>query len=71
MRTNGGPCMARNHLQVALPLFEGIRAAAPDRVSTDCPLAGLQIGRGTGQNPVHPVEILREAYGIPDPGEKP
>jgi glycerol-3-phosphate dehydrogenase subunit C len=53
-------------LKVAEPLFEEIRAAAPDRVVTDCPLAGLQIARGTGMRPVHPVEVLRDAYGLQD-----
>jgi Fe-S oxidoreductase len=53
-------------LQVARPLIEGIKNAAPDRVVTDCPLAGLQIARGTGMKPVHPVEVLRDAYGLVD-----
>ena len=58
-------------LNVAKPLLEAVRRASPDRVATDCPLASLQIGRGTGTTPVHPVEILRDAYGLSDPeGER-
>lgn len=51
-------------LRVAEPLFRGVEAARPDRVATDCPLAGLQIAQGTGQSPQHPVEILADAYGL-------
>jgi Fe-S oxidoreductase len=55
-------------LEVARPLFDAIRRAPPpDRVATDCHLAGLQIARGTGMVPAHPVEILRDAYGLEDP----
>jgi glycerol-3-phosphate dehydrogenase subunit C len=53
-------------LQVAKPLFEGVKAAEPDRVVTDCPLAGLQIERGTGHKTSHPAEVLRDAYGLKD-----
>jgi glycerol-3-phosphate dehydrogenase subunit C len=53
-------------LQVAQPLIKGIRDVAPDRVVTDCPLAGLQIARGTGMKTVHPAEVLLDAYGMED-----
>jgi glycerol-3-phosphate dehydrogenase subunit C len=51
-------------LKLADPLFKGIDAARPDRVATDCPLAGLQIDQGTGRRAVHPIRILAEAYGL-------
>jgi Fe-S oxidoreductase len=51
-------------LKVAEPLFQGIRDAGGEGIATDCPLAALQITRGTGKAPRHPVEILAEAYGL-------
>ncbi len=51
-------------LKVAEPLFKGIRAARPDHIATDCPLAALQIAQGAGKAPQHPVQILAEAYGL-------
>jgi Fe-S oxidoreductase len=51
-------------MKVAEPLFRDVRDLRPDRVATDCPLAGLQIAQGTGMTPRHPVEVLAEAYGL-------
>jgi len=51
-------------MKLAEPLFEDIRAARPDRVATDCPLAALQIRQGTGTSARHPIQILAEAYGL-------
>ena len=52
-------------MKVAEPLFREIRELRPDRVATDCPLAGLQIAQGTGEAPRHPIQVLAEAYGLP------
>jgi Fe-S oxidoreductase len=52
-------------MKVAEPLFRDVREARPDRVATDCPLAGLQIAQGTGTEPRHPIQVLAEAYGLP------
>jgi Fe-S oxidoreductase len=52
--------------KLAEPLFQEIRAADPQIVVTDCPLAGLQIAEGTGIQPVHPVVVLYQAYGLPE-----
>jgi Fe-S oxidoreductase len=52
-------------MKVAEPLFREVRESGPDRVATDCPLAGLQIAQGTGLTPRHPIQILAEAYGLP------
>ena len=35
----------------------------PDRLSTDCLIAKLQIEEMTGRSAYHPIEIVREAYG--------
>jgi glycerol-3-phosphate dehydrogenase subunit C len=51
-------------MAIGEPVFQQVREMRPDRVSTDCPLAGLQIRQGTGRTAKHPVEILAEAYGL-------
>ncbi len=54
-------------LEVGKPLFEkfGENTAA----ASDCPLAQLQIEKGSGRKPRHPIQILRDAYGLEkDPG---
>jgi glycerol-3-phosphate dehydrogenase subunit C len=51
-------------LKVANPLLKGIQQLNPDAVVTDCPLAGLQIEYGTGVKPLHPMEVLKKAYGL-------
>ncbi|HTO10135.1 MAG TPA: anaerobic glycerol-3-phosphate dehydrogenase subunit C [Candidatus Binatia bacterium] len=53
-------------LKVAAPLFEAVKSGAPT-VATDCPLAALQIARGTGLQARHPIQILAQAYGLEDP----
>jgi Fe-S oxidoreductase len=51
-------------MKTAGKLFRGIEAAAADQVAGDCPLAGLRIEQGTGRKPRHPLELLRDAYGL-------
>jgi glycerol-3-phosphate dehydrogenase subunit C len=53
-------------MKVGKPVFEVVQKEAPDRVSTDCLLAGIQIRQGTGKTPKHPIQILAEAYGLRD-----
>jgi Fe-S oxidoreductase len=50
-------------MKYAKKLFDGLEQAGADTVSTDCPLAGLQIAQGTGRAPVHPIELVAKAYG--------
>jgi glycerol-3-phosphate dehydrogenase subunit C len=50
--------------KVARKLLDGVRELQPARVATDCPLAALRILEGTGHKAVHPVVLLREAYGL-------
>lgn len=52
-------------LKVADKLFQGVKKAEPDQVVSDCSLAGLQIEYGTEMKPVHPVQVLKAAYGLP------
>jgi Fe-S oxidoreductase len=50
-------------LGVAKKMVERIRAAEPDHVATDCPLAALRIEETLGRKAVHPIVLLRGAYG--------
>jgi Fe-S oxidoreductase len=52
-------------MQVARKMLDRLEAAAPDHLATDCPLAALRIEEGLGRKAVHPVVLLRHAYGIP------
>ena len=52
-------------LKVADKMLRAIRAAEPDHVATDCPLSALRIEEGLGRKAVHPIVLLRHAYGIP------
>ncbi len=49
-------------LEVGKPLFDKfIDGGSP---ASDCPLAQLQIEKGSGAKPRHPIQILRDAYGL-------
>lgn len=54
-------------LKVAAKLLAEVDAAAPDHVATDCPLSALRIEEGTGRKAVHPIVLLRAAYGLGEP----
>jgi len=49
-------------LKVAEAAANRVDSAEPDVVSSDCPLAGLQLEQKTGRSVYHPVRILRAAY---------
>ena len=51
-------------LKVAEKLLAGVESLDPDRVATDCPLAAQRIEQGTGRRAVHPVVLMRDAYGL-------
>ena len=51
-------------MQVARPMLRRIEEADAEHVATDCPLSALRIEEGLGRKPVHPVVLLRHAYGI-------
>jgi Fe-S oxidoreductase len=52
-------------LQVADKMLKSIERAAPEHVATDCPLSALRIEEGLGKKAVHPIVLLRHAYGMP------
>jgi Fe-S oxidoreductase len=51
-------------LQVAAPMLRRIEEAGAEHVATDCPLSALRIEEGSGRKPVHPIVLLRHAYGL-------
>ena len=54
-------------MAVARKMLQRIEAASPEHIATDCPLAALRIEEGLGRKAVHPVVLLRHAYGLGDP----
>jgi Fe-S oxidoreductase len=42
--------------------FEGMKDAAADIWTSDCPLAGLQFEQVCGKKVLHPIEVLDRAY---------
>ena len=54
-------------MKVARKMLDAIEAAEPEHVSTDCPLSALRIEEGTGHKAVHPVVLLRHAFGLGTP----
>jgi glycerol-3-phosphate dehydrogenase subunit C len=54
-------------VRIARPVAQRIEAAQSDHYSSDCPMAGQQIGSvlpGEPREPEHPLRLLRAAYGI-------
>ena len=52
----------RLSLEVGKPLFDKFTDGSA--AASDCPLAQLQIEKGSGKKPRHPIQILRDAYGL-------
>ena len=46
--------------------MRAVRELEPDHVASDCPLAAQRIQQETGRRVVHPVALLRTAYGLPE-----
>jgi Fe-S oxidoreductase len=51
-------------LAVAAPMLRRIEEAGADHVATDCPLSALRIEEASGRKAVHPIVLLRHAYGL-------
>ncbi len=51
-------------LKICGSLMDAIEQADPDHVATDCPLSALRIKERTGREAVHPIILLRDAYGL-------
>jgi glycerol-3-phosphate dehydrogenase subunit C len=51
-------------LAICEDLMAAIEREQPDHVATDCPLSALRIQERTGRVAVHPIVLLRDAYGL-------
>jgi Fe-S oxidoreductase len=51
-------------LKWAGKLLRGMEKAKADVYASDCPLAALRILEGTGTKALHPIIVLRDAYGL-------
>jgi Fe-S oxidoreductase len=53
-------------MKIGKPVVNRVKQAQADYYSSDCPMAGHQIENGLddGSTPVHPLSLLRLAYGI-------
>lgn len=52
--------------------FDEMRAAEPEVMASDCPLASIQFEQALGTRPMHPIQVLARAYrpdGFPTPVE--
>ena len=54
--------------KVAQPLRKAIDDDGAQVVAGDCMLANGAIAEETGRTPVHPLQVIARAYGIPDEG---
>jgi Fe-S oxidoreductase len=43
-----------------------MEAGEPNTYVTDCYMSSLQIEEARGERPLHPLTVLRQAYGLPD-----
>jgi Fe-S oxidoreductase len=58
-----------NSMKIGRPVFRQMAAAAPDYVSSDCPIAARHIMQGMNEEAqhavkAHPLSLIRKAYGI-------
>jgi Fe-S oxidoreductase len=53
-------------IPIAKKLAEQITAANGDVVTGDCHLANTAITEQTGSKPLHPLQMVARAYGIPE-----
>ncbi len=52
-------------MKVGRKLFDPLLAANADVIASDCALASVQITQGTEKPVKHPIEVIRDAYGLP------
>lgn len=53
-------------LRYGRKLFDGITKVEPETLVSDCPLAAIQVNQAIGRRPLHPVQVLARAYGLPE-----
>ena len=56
----------KTSMKIAKPVVNRIKKASPDAYTSDCPMAGhhLSSGLNDGSETVHPISLLKQAYGI-------
>jgi glycerol-3-phosphate dehydrogenase subunit C len=52
--------------RVAKPLMDKLRESDAQLVAGDCQLANTAIREEAGKRPLHPLQVLARAYGLPD-----
>ena len=57
-------------IPIGRKLADEIRRAGGDVVAGDCHLANTAINEQTGEEPLHPIQLVARAYGIPEEGER-
>jgi Fe-S oxidoreductase len=50
--------------RIAKPLMDTVEHAATDLVAGDCHLSNTAIREATGRVPLHPIQVLAQAYGL-------
>ncbi len=71
---NGNWAMKKDFFDLSLKVgkkaFEGLKNSNADKFSSDCPLAGVQLGQGmdTNSKTLHPISILARSYKKPAQG---
>ncbi len=50
--------------RVAEPLMERVRESNAELVAGDCQLSNVAIEEGSGKRPIHPLQVLAQAYGL-------
>ena len=53
-------------MKILKPVVNQVRQFDPNAYTSDCPMAGSHIAHGLGHDsePLHPISLLRKAYGI-------
>ncbi len=51
-------------MTIAAKAVRDLEAAQPDIVVSDCPLAALQLTQAGGRSVGHPIQVIRQAYGV-------
>jgi len=50
--------------KIAEPLCNQMSVDSNATMVSDCPLAAIQIQDGTGKKPLHPMQVMEQAYGL-------
>jgi len=52
--------------RIAKPLMDKVGESDAELVAGDCQLSNVAIAEGAGTRPVHPIQVLARAYGLPE-----